>query len=177
MPTLIDALTARPEFGERHEIVIAASRERVWEALTTLDLADIKAARPLFAVRGVLGRLRNGHRPRDRATFTTLATDPGREVVQGIVGRWWKLGAEQNVQIADRSEFESFDSPGYAKATFGFLLLDHGQGRIKLVTQTRVVTTSHDAHRAMARYWLLIRPGSGLIRWLILLAVRAKATR
>ncbi|MBG0828668.1 hypothetical protein HS041_12905 [Planomonospora sp. ID67723] len=179
MPTLIDRIVAEAEFSERHELAIAAPRERVWEAVTTLDLSDLKAARPLFAARDLASRLRNGREQRDMpaASFLPLAADPGHELVQGLLGQWWRLGASRNPTVAGLEEFQAFAEPGYAKAAFNFLLLDGPAGRIRLVTETRVVTTSPDARRAMGRYWRVIRPGSGLIRLIMLRAVRARATR
>nr|BFE87531.1 hypothetical protein GCM10020093_101320 [Planobispora longispora] len=61
MRTLTDQIIARPDFAERHEITITASRERVWDAVTTLNPTDLRAARPLFAIRELASRLRGGH--------------------------------------------------------------------------------------------------------------------
>jgi hypothetical protein len=49
--------------------------------------------------------------------------------------------------------------------------VDDGQ----LTTETRVLLTDEASRRAFARYWLLIRPFSGLIRrrWLAAVARRA----
>ncbi|MEU4331635.1 hypothetical protein [Nonomuraea dietziae] len=172
MPTLADRYIPLPEHAERHSIVIRAPRERVWAAVQDLRPSDIKAARPLFAARDVISRLLHGHAQSDLPSFAVLAEEPGREVVHGVVGQWWRLGAAANLTVAD---FETFDSPGYGKATFGFLLTDLGGGRTRLTTETRVVTTSPDARRAMARYWLVIRFGSGLVRRAMLGAVKRRA--
>jgi hypothetical protein len=177
MPTLVDQFIARPDVAERHTITINASRERVWDAVINLKVTDLKLARPLFAARGLLSRLRNGHPQRDMSAFSTLAEDPGREIVQGVVGQWWKLGGTRNVPAIDsREAFEAFDRPGYAKATFSFLLQDAGPGRIRLVTETRVLATSPDARRRFRRYWVLIRLGSGLVRRVMLAAIKDRAT-
>jgi hypothetical protein len=178
MPTLTDRLIPHPDAAERHAITIAASRDRVWDAVTHLDPSDLRLAKPLFAARNLVSRLRNGHPQRDRPDFTPLAEKPGHEIVLGTIGQWWRLGSAESVHsIATAEDFHAFDLPGYAKATFSFLLEDAGGGRVRLVTETRVQATSPDARRAFLRYWTVIRLGSGLVRHVILSAVRTRATR
>ncbi|WP_424529048.1 hypothetical protein ACOZ38_05210 [Sphaerisporangium viridialbum] len=176
MSTLADQLIPRPDTVTRHAIVINASRERVWDAAVTLKVSDLKLARPLLAARGLASRLRNGHPQLDVATFTALAEVPGRELVHGLVGQWWKLGGAGNVPIRSREAFEAFDRPGYAKGTFSVELQDAGPERIRLVTETRVVATSPDALRDFRRYWMFIRFGSSLLRRVMLAAVKERAT-
>src|SRR5690606_32665228 len=106
--------------------------------------------------------------------FTPLVVDPGREVVLGVIGQWWRLGKSQDVPVDSLATFETFDRPGFAKGTFAFSL-EEERGRIRLTTETRVATTSPDALRAFRPYWIVIRPGSGLIRHLILRTVRSRA--
>ncbi|MBT2235415.1 hypothetical protein [Nonomuraea sp. NEAU-A123] len=176
MPTLVDDFIPRPHAAERHSIVINASRDRVWQALTHLNPQDIRLAKPLFAVRRLFSRSSGDRQKQDAPTFTPLAVDPMREIVLGTIGQWWRLGrAEHTPAIGDADDFRAFDRPGYAKGTFSFLLDDAGPGRIRLVTETRVLATSPDARRAFRRYWIFIRLGSGLIRRIILAAVRARS--
>lgn len=175
MPTLTDRFIPIPDAAERHSIVISAPRDRVWDAVTRPGSLDL---RPVVALRNAAVRLSGGRPPRVAPTFTRLAEDPGREVVLGLIGQWWRLGhAESSGAIADGDGFRAFDRPGYAKGTLSFLLDEAGDGRIRLVTETRVVATSEDARRAFMRYWLVIRLGSGLIRRLMLAGIRARATR
>ncbi|MEU7898956.1 hypothetical protein AB0B45_39630 [Nonomuraea sp. NPDC049152] len=172
MPTLADRYIPHPEHAERHSIVIDAPRERVWAALHDLKASDIRAARPLFAVRNLVSRLLHGHAQNDLPVFDVLEEVPGSEIVQGVVGQWWRLGAATNLPVAD---WESFDLPGYGKAVFSFHLSDLGGGRVLLTTETRVITTSPDARRAMARYWAVIRLGSGFVRRVMLGALKRRA--
>ncbi|MGV9307007.1 hypothetical protein [Nonomuraea sp. NPDC003727] len=173
MSTLVDRYMPDPEHAERHSIVIHASRERVWAALHDLKPGDVRAARPLFAARDLLSRLLHGHPQRDLPVFDVLDEVPGSEIVHGVVGQWWRLGAAGTVPVAD---FAAFDRPGYAKAVVGFRLSDLGRGRILLTTETRLITTSPDARRAMARYWAVIRLGSGFVRRVMLAALKRRAT-
>lgn len=173
MSTLAEQLIPDPDASERHAITIAASRERVWAALTEAKASDIKLARPLFAARDLVSRLRTGKSEPDRPKFTTLGEVRGREIVQGTIGQWWRLGRADNFPGGD--DFAVFDRPGYAKGTFSFELQDAGPGQVRLITETRVKATSPDARRAFLRYWVVIRLGSGLIRRLILLSIRQKS--
>ncbi|WP_219460586.1 hypothetical protein [Nonomuraea rhizosphaerae] len=178
MPALVDEFISRPDASERHSTVIIASRERVWAALMSTRMGDVRAARPLFAIRRLFTRAPEEPRgERDgSAVFLPLAEDPLREVVLGTIGQWWRLGrGEHRPEITTASEFRDFDLPGYAKGTFSFLLEDAGPGRVRLVTETRVRATSPDARRAFLRYWLVIRLGSGLIRRMILAKIRSRA--
>ncbi|WP_188194578.1 hypothetical protein [Nonomuraea sp. SYSU D8015] len=177
MPALTDRLIPRPDASERHSIVINASRERVWDAVTRMRPSDIRLAKPLFAIRELASRLSGARPQRDLPRFTPLAEEPGREVVVGMIGQWWRLGRSESPQIAGAADFDAFDRPGYAKGTFTFLLEEAGEGRVRLVTETRVKATSPDARRAFLCYWAVIRPGSGLIRRMMLAAIRADAIR
>lgn len=198
MVTSAERLIPRPDMSERHTILIDASRERVWDTLTGLTGADIPLAKPLFAARALASRLIHGRTPqshpdhtpqphpghtpqphpggtsRSHSGFTPLVVDPGRELVLGLIGQWWRLGKSQDVPVDSLTTFETFDRPGFAKGTFAFSL-EEERGRIRLTTETRVATTSPDALRAFRPYWIVIRPGSGLIRHLILRTVRSRA--
>ncbi|GAA4531789.1 hypothetical protein [Nonomuraea harbinensis] len=176
MVTSAARLIPRPDMSERHAILIDASRERVWEALTGMSADDVPLAKPLFAARSLVSRLVHGRTPQPGPGFTPLVVDPGREVVLGLIGQWWRLGRSEDVPVGSLETFEAFDRPGFAKGTFAFSLAEEG-GRVRLTTETRVVATSPDALRAFRPYWIVIRPGSGLIRRLILSAVRSRALR
>ncbi|MFI7125640.1 hypothetical protein ACIBQ1_08085 [Nonomuraea sp. NPDC050153] len=175
MPTLTDRFIPRPDASERHSIVIKAPRERVWDAVADPGSFDLRA---VVAIRDVAARLSGGRPHRGAPRFTPLAEDPGHELVMGLIGQWWRLGhAESSGAISGAADFHAFDRPGYAKGTLSFRLDDAGKGRVRLVTETRVVATSEDARRAFLRYWVVIRLGSGLIRRIMLAAIRARATR
>jgi hypothetical protein len=175
---LADRFIPNAEFSERHARVIDAPRDAVWEAVTDFSFRDLRLAAPLFAARALIGIAANGRRyrtPRGEM-FIPLAEDRGRQRVLGLLGRWWRFGgADARADVRDAAAFEAFDEPGYGKAILVFELEDAGPGRTRVVTQTRVVTTDAAAHRAMTRYWRLIRPGSGFIRHLMLRAVGRRA--
>ncbi|MFJ9796393.1 hypothetical protein [Streptomyces sp. NPDC101145] len=182
MRTLADRFVPRPDFASRHETVIDAPADAVWAAFRAMELErgvrGIGVARVLMAVRAVLGRAVNrGRVYRDEpSAFTPLAEEPGREVVHGIVGRWWRLGGAPNrTDVATAEQFLAFTEPGYAKGTFGLRLTGSPDGRrTRVVTETRVLCTDEAARRAMRRYWGVIRPFSGLIRKAMLRELRRR---
>jgi hypothetical protein len=105
-----------------------------------------------------------------------LGERPGREVVAGAVGRFWRIVGNEAAPVRTRADFVAFSEPGYAKAAIAFTILPERQGtRVK--TETRVVGTSAEATRLLRRYWLVIRPASDAIRRSWLAAIRRRALR
>ena len=184
---LIDGLAPRADFSEVHRIAIDAPREVVWRALWTADLDGAGIVKALLLLRSLprlLLRPREAAKLRWRLTlpifagspgFGLLAEEPGREVVIGVAGRFW-----QPAGGALPFEKRWFTEPlpaGTARAVANFSLRDDGAGGTILATETRVVCAAPAARRSFRRYWLLIRPWSGLIRRVMLRAVRRAATR
>ena len=58
-----------------------------------------------------------------------------------------------------------------------FRIAEIAPGRCLASTETRVHVADPAARRAFRRYWLVVRPFSGLIRILYLRAVRRRAER
>ena len=88
----------------------------------------------------------------------------------GAIGQPWRFRGGQRPD----GDFAPFDRPGYAK-----LAIDWRLERGVLSTETRVFLTDEESRRKFRRYWLLIRPWSGLIRrvWLKAIARRAEGRR
>jgi hypothetical protein len=180
METLADRFIASPDFAERHEIDIPAAPEVVWEAWQRWQMSDPPLiARVLFKARSLISHLRYGHAHQDLPRmFIPLAQERPKEIVEGLVGRWWTFGAERNqTEIAGPEEFRAFAEPGYAKATIGLRFIARPGERTRAITETRVMCTDVAARRSMRRYWVLIRPFSGLIRILMLRKLRRMALR
>ncbi|MFD0363523.1 hypothetical protein ACFQZZ_18910 [Nocardia sp. GCM10030253] len=179
MTSSVDEFLPSPDFREQHSITIQAPASAVWIACHQLDPRDIRLARPFFIARDVIARVLHGHGQQDIPTLGAmirLAEEPQREIVEGLIGQWWKLGATGRSRVETAEQFQAFDEPGYAKATVSFRLeqLTDG-GPTRLTTETRVHCLDAESRRTMGRYWLLIRPFSGLIRRLMLSAIRRRA--
>ncbi len=181
MTTLADRFLPDPDFSETHQITVRVPPEVVWAAHRAGGVTLGRPARALVAARSLIARARNGRAQSDLPTgpgaFVTLAEEAPREVVEGLVGQWWKFGASANRAEVDGPErFLDFAEPGYGKAVFCLRFLPSGDGT-RIVTETRVTCTDAAARRAMGRYWLLIRPFSGFIRIMMLRDLAARARR
>jgi Protein of unknown function (DUF2867) len=183
---LLDTFLPRYDFRERHSRVIAAPRQVVWDAIKDVTLAEMPVAGLLFALRSLPARLtgksglpRAGDRPviaqLPDSGFATLAEAPGQELVVGLIAQMWKLRGE-TVRIRNGADFLAFERTGFVKAAMNFHLSDSANGT-RLATETRVLATDTAARTGFGRYWLVIRPFSGLIRRLWLWAIARRATR
>jgi hypothetical protein len=106
----------------------------------------------------------------EAAGFIRLVDDPPNEFVLGTVGIFWKL----TPQIVDLSpeEFKSFDTPGYAKVAFNILIEKTDADSCLVSTESRILCLDDTSRRRFRFYWTLIRPFSGLIRIIMLGAIR-----
>ena len=109
--------------------------------------------------------------------FIPLATQPGQEIVFGLVGRFWKLALEEAPRIPDPQAFLAFDDPAYAKVAANLLITEGEDGRTRCSTETRVYAPDPATRRKFAFYWSFISMGSAFIRVLWLRAIKRKAER
>ena len=171
--TLMDRYPDHWDVRSRHETVMHASAGETYQAVRELDMGrSLPVA--LFAIRAVPHLLTGKARPRRSLTLDTfleagfmiLAEEPGRELVLGAVGRFWRL--DSGIERIDPEEFEGFDRPGFAKAALSFTLEEQGPASTALATETRVLCTDPAARQRFLLYWRLIGPFSGAIRRLML---------
>ncbi len=169
---LIDDFLPDYDVAERHAILIHAPAERVYSAVRSLDLGDSPIIRGLFRLRG-LPRSALTLDGLQRIRFTVLGEDPGREILLGLVGRFWTLTGD--LQRVDPAGFKAFDRDGYAKAAWNFSLAPRSDGRVRLSTETRVCCADEASRRRFRRYWRLVGPFSALIRREMLRTLKRKA--
>jgi hypothetical protein len=175
----LDEALPEYDFSERHARHVAAPPERVDEAVRAVTTGDMPLARLLFALRAVPPKLR-GRTSRPRPTdvpllelalrsfgFEVLGDVGGEAVVIGMIGQPWKLAGGETRGFERPEDFISFTEPGFVKAAMDFRFEPEGSGT-RLTTETRVLATDPVSRRRFRRYWLVIRPGSGLTRrsWL-----------
>jgi hypothetical protein len=137
-----------------------------------LDLGGSRIVRLLFRLRGMPAsslRLDGMH----RIGFRILADVPEREVVLGLIGRFWTPSG--GLCRFDPVDFATFREPGWAKAVWGFRMTPIGADRTRLETETRVRCTDDASRRSFRLYWTVIRPFSGLIRRVALRQIRREA--
>jgi hypothetical protein len=177
----LDAFMPAYNFRERHVITIQAPAERVRQTLNRISFADI-------GVMQTLGRIRSMAMGRGGAQGSVLSMpilevvqhprsgffpldDTPREFVFGLAGQPWN-----NIAVRLKpEEFAAWAPAGNVKIAANFLIEDAGEGRTRVITETRVAASDEAARRKMASYWALIYPGSGMIRRNMLQVIRERA--
>jgi hypothetical protein len=162
------------EFSERHWVAIDAPAQRIDAALRQVSIADIPLARALWFVR------RLGHPYGDSAKPFVGGELPGvvlenvaeDGIVLGLTGQFWRvLGGEPDpARPLTPDDFLAYARPDVCKAVIDFRV-----GPSSLSTETRVHVADPRARRSFRRYWLVVRPFSGLIRILLLRAACRRA--
>ncbi|HEX9220423.1 MAG TPA: hypothetical protein VF858_08040 [Gemmatimonadaceae bacterium] len=179
--TRLDEFVPVWQFSERHTINVAASPERVFDAIKRVRANDIAFFKTLTWIR------RGGRKLPEsilnasdtaslldvatRSGFIYLVNDAPRELVVGtmvIVPRGGRVPLTPET-------FKTSLSPGYALAAMNFVVKSEGPNASIVSTETRVFANSPESRRRFARYWRVIYPGSAIIRRMWLRAVRKRA--
>ncbi|HET9316607.1 MAG TPA: hypothetical protein VFQ51_13520 [Vicinamibacteria bacterium] len=180
----LDAFLPSFQFVERHETRVRATPDAVYRAVRAVRADEIRTFRTLTWIRSP--RLPWRQRPesildprRDpildvstRSGFVWLVDEPGREAAVGAV-----VCCRRHARPSSADQFRALAQPGLAKAGMTFRIEDVGGGECRLTTETRVFATDAPARRRFGLYWALIYPGSSLIRygWLAAIKQRAEA--
>jgi len=172
---LLEKMMPSYDRREVHRVDTGAPAAAVWDAVRELRGDELRVMRVLMGLR-TLGR---GGKASDhtvlksfeRMGFRVVAEEPGSELVIAGIGRFWTpSGGLRRVESGEY--FTAFAEPDYAKVAFNFRF-ENGT----LSTETRIAGTDAHARRLFKLYWLLVRPGSGLIRreWLRAIARQARS--
>ncbi len=189
-----------PEYDvvERHGTVVRAAPDVVFSAIRSADLSGNLLTRALLAARAIpaglvdfarspgaaLTDIRIRRRTRsnglrlaefESAGFKVVAERVPEELVIALLGRFWtpRGGLRRDVSAAD---FAVGPPGGHALAGWNFTVVPRPDGTSDLRTETRVWCAA-DARLRFRTYWLIVRPGSGLIRRAMLRAIRREAER
>ena len=153
----LDAYLPAYEFRTRHEVSVDADAVRADRALREVTWGDVPLVRALVFARG-LGRARTSD-----AVLAALARRaavledvPGEGVILSLTRQFWRL------------RWSGPEPP--ATALVEFRARDGA-----LATETRVHVPDSASRRKFARYWLVVRPFSSLIRLLVLRAAKRRA--
>ena len=183
---LIDRFIPDPDFREVRELEIEAVPEEVIATVRQADLRD-PVISTLFAVRDLPNRLarrlggRGGRRedvsfsniPDAGPGWVLLGEDPGKELVLGAVGRFWRR--DYGARTVTAEEFVGFDEPGYLKLAVSSVAVPRGYDQSLLHYEARVEATTPDAARRFRRYWKVIQPGNEVIVRRALQRLKAEA--
>ena len=168
---LIDEFLPDFDFIEKHDTTVRGSTADVYRVVDEVDFGESWLIRSLFWLRGLPTediRLSNMSASR----FETLAETPNRELLLGIVGKFWKPSGE--LKKIDSESFKDFHESGFAKAVWNFAV-EETDGETLITTETRIKCLDEDSRRSFGFYWMFIRPFSGLIRMEMLRLVKQRA--
>jgi hypothetical protein len=182
--TILNELLPEFDVQEVHELAVPAPPAAVYVAARDVTVGEIRLLAPLMLLRMLPARLHR--RPlaidrRSRAIDAFLAAgfvllgERSHEIALGAIGRFWSISGNAPIPDIETPErFAVFEEQGYAKAALELRVLPDPRGA-RIVTETRVWSTSPGARRSFGRYWLLIRWPSGAIRRSWLHAIRERA--
>ena len=168
---LIDEFLSEYDFVETHGISIRAGADDIYRAANEVDFTESFLIRWLFRLRG-LSTENVTLKSMSKSRFEILGETPGREMLLGLIGRFWTLGGD--LKKIDAESFKKFDTAGYAKAVWNFSLLPEGADT-RLTTETRIKCLDADSRRSFGFYWTFIQPFSGLIRKEMLRLIKRRA--
>jgi hypothetical protein len=169
----LDEVLREYEFSERHALAIDAPAERIDEAMRSVSVSDIAVARALLWVRRLGRPYGDAAKPFVAGELPGVVLDDvrGQGIVLGLTGQFWRLqGGHDANRPTTADGFLAYARPDICKAVIDFRI-----GHNRLSTETRVHVGDPVARRKFRRYWLVIRPFSGLIRILLLRAARRRA--
>lgn len=162
-----------PEYTVRasYSIRVLASPEQTFAALKSANFGNLTIVRQLMRLRGYGPKKesKESNLPLP-GSFLPLAAIEPKEVVLGIVGKFWRPDGGI-VRGLTPEEFRDFQAEGYAKAVWNFSLAPSRDGTC-LTTETRVLTRGRSATFKFRLYWLVVGPFSGLMRRAMLREVK-----
>jgi hypothetical protein len=185
-PDLLDRYLPAYDVVLTEHLVVEAPPAAVFAAARSFDFltTDAKMVTALMSLRTVPARLSG--RPTATPSTLMLATDadilpgwvnlgetPGRELVFGAVGTFWKADIEWLDVPAEK--FAAFAEPGWGKIACHLLVRPDGPGRSILSYECRTATTDLASRKQMSRYWWLIRPFVAYILRAVLRTIRGNA--
>ena len=190
MASLIQELMPESDIVMRHVRGVHAPPERVFSALYDTDFGKSRLIALLFALRAVpallvapketISKIRK-RKPDSALTlerltkegFGMVAEQPGREILLGVTGRFWKASAK--LAPADRERFQLGPPAGEVLVAWNFLVEPAPDQHTRLSTETRIKAADVDTRLTFQRYWLVVHPGSALIRRSMLAAIAREA--
>jgi hypothetical protein len=175
-PTLLDTLLPRYDHRTMQGRPVKAPLDAVMAAIRETPLDDAKLARTLMAVR-TLGR--SLHRKPiaiadmgDGATGFTPIGASASEIVVGFAGRPWPGGEAMDL---DAQEWKALEPTDSVKVAMSVRATTASYGTL-LITETRILCGPL-ARKPFDRYWLIVRPGSDIVRGSLLRAIARHAER
>jgi hypothetical protein len=179
---LIEQFIPEADYRERHETIVHAPADVVFDVAQHFNLQSIPLVRAIFWLRA---RLLGARQPapdlfaRGLVAETKalgwgeLALEPGRELVMGATAQPWK--ADVTFTAIAPNRFRDFADPDLVKIVWTLEAEALAPARTRFRTETRVLATDDAARKKFRRYWRFFGIGIVMIRWLLLPALRRAA--
>lgn len=168
--SLIDKYLPRHQFSERHQATVRCRPDELLDVVQNFRPPKDRLGEIAMSARQLPARLMHWMAPSrvpppspfTPANFTPLDRDGDREMIAGLVGKFWRPDFGL-LAIKSPSEFLACNPPKTAKLVIGFLAEQVGESTL-LTTETRVYCPDRYSLMMFAPYWFAIRPVSGLLR-------------
>jgi hypothetical protein len=181
---LIDEFMPTYDMMEHHEITVHASAQRVYDTMRTANIFSSPIVRGLFFLRALFARVFSSRILSQQLEVTINTLLEGGFILLGenpphefLIGAVIPFGAaSSNVpRLSDAAEFRGFNTPGFVKTVMNLSLTQQPDGTTQLATETRAFCLDDKSRRRFRLYWFFIGPFSGLIRRMILRAMKREA--
>ena len=179
--SLMDTFLPLHQFSERHHTTVRCAPGKLLDIIQNYRPPRDRVAEMAMLVRQSPARLMHWLRPSrvppprlfTPAKFIPLGREGDREIVGGLVGKFWEIwsGDFWLVTLPGPIEFLACNPPKTAKLVIGFSAEVVGAETV-LTTETRVYCPDRYSLIMFTPYWLAIRPVSGLLRRRALGAIR-----
>jgi hypothetical protein len=170
---LQDKYLAIADMCKKEFIDIVAPIDKIFPLVEELNFKNSKVIYWLFRLRGIPvpeGLTLNGL---EKMNFVRLETRPGREIILGLIGKFWTVGG--GLERFEPEEFITYGDARSAKATWSFELIEINNAVTRLSTETRVFCPTAKTKKQFKFYWTLIQPFSTWIRREILKSIKKQA--
>jgi hypothetical protein len=178
---LIERFMPTSDVRTRHEILVHAPADVVFDVAEHLDLQSIPLVRAIFWLRGVImGATRTARTPAGlveetkRLGWGELARRPGRELLMGATTQPWVADVQFTPVPAE--DFLAFAEPERVKIVWTLEAVPVEPNLTLFRNETRVQVTDAVGREKFFRYWRFARFGIVLM-WLHLPALRREAER
>ena len=181
--SLMEKFLPHHQFSARHQATIRCRPGELLDTIQNYQPPNDRLSEVAMRARQLPARLmhwvspsRNAPpSPFTRASFTPLGREGDREIVGGLVGKFWR--PDFGLLVLDGpSEFLACNPPRTAKLVIGFVAEAAGDDTL-LTTETRVYCPDRHSLLMFTPYWLAIRSVSGLLRRRALASIRVIAEK
>lgn len=171
--TALDLVLPTPRKLELSVVELALAEAEAWALVRHGDLARSRLVKALFAIRTLPSRLTgtvddvqlriDGLVSSPEHPGFQILVDGPREVVVGAIGQVWQLDIPF-VHVADAAAYAAFAEAGWVKVAWALRVSPRGTSGSRVEIEVRVDATDEASWERFRRYWLVVGPGSHLIR-------------